>query len=165
MVIDPLLRALKSIRDAHPDDRIVLYIITEGEQTVRNTRRTFSSLRHYIDDACVIGVGSTTGGRIPSKTAGQWVTDPSTGQPGVSIMDEGQIRSLADELSGKVVITSANDTVASAQIAQQAGSWREDDTQKERTRINPIVWPLAIALAALLAWELGTWIATSRRLL
>ena len=165
VVIDPLLRALKSIRDAHPDDRIVLYIITDGEQTVRNTRRTFSSLRHYIDDACVIGVGSTTGGRIPSKTAGQWVTDPSTGQPGVSIMDEGQIRSLADELGGKVVITSANDTVASAQIAQQAGSWREDDTQKERTRINPIVWPLAIALAALLAWELGTWIATSRRLL
>lgn len=80
-------------------------------------------------------------------------------------MDEGQIRSLADELSGKVVITSANDTVASAQIAQQAGRWREDDTQKERTRINPIVWPLAIALAALMAWELGTWIATSRRLL
>ncbi|MUH59723.1 vWA domain-containing protein [Bifidobacterium canis] len=165
VVIDPLLRTLKSIRDAHPDDRIVLYMVTDGEQTVSNTRRTFSSLRHYINDACVIGVGSTTGGKVPSSTAGQWVIDPSTGQPGVSIMDEGQIKALADELGGTALITSSTSTVANAQITKQAQQWRESDTQKERTRVNPVVWPLAILLVVLLAWEAGAWVAMSRRLL
>ena len=39
--IDQLLLTVKSIREAHPDDAIVLYLITDGEQTSNVTRRTF----------------------------------------------------------------------------------------------------------------------------
>ena len=38
--IDQLLLTVKSIREAHPDDAIVLYLITDGEQTSNVTRRT-----------------------------------------------------------------------------------------------------------------------------
>lgn len=169
--IDTLLLTLKSVRDAHPDDTIVLYLITDGEQTTPKARRTFSSLRRYINDACVIGVGSTAGGRVPQvhadgmTEAGAWVIDPSTGQPGVSIMDEAQITSLADELSGTALLTASGGTVVQQQITGEANSWRQNTTEKQRTRISPITWPFAIALLAVAAWEFAAWHMQSRRLL
>lgn len=169
--IDTLLLTLKSVRDAHPDDTIVLYLITDGEQTTPKARRTFSSLRRYINDACVIGVGSTAGGRVPQvhadgmTEAGVWVTDPSTGQPGVSIMDEAQITSLADELSGTALLTASGGTVVQQQITGEANSWRQNTTEKQRTRISPITWPFAIVLLAVAAWEFAAWHMQSRRLL
>ena len=90
--IDQLLLTAKSIREAHPDDAIVLYLITDGEQTSNVTRRTFSSLRQYLNDGFTVGVGSTEGGKIPviadgvsatdANAADQWVTDPDTGEAG-----------------------------------------------------------------------------------
>ncbi len=76
--------SLKSIRDQHPDDIIVLYLITDGEQTSDTARRSYSALRRYLDDSFTIGVGSDAGGKIPmasdgtataQQSDGQWVTD------------------------------------------------------------------------------------------
>ena len=83
--IDQLLLTCKSIHDQHPDDAIVLYLISDGEQTSSKTRRTFSSLRRYLSDAFTVAVGSEQGGNIPVTGDGveegdtQWVTDPETG--------------------------------------------------------------------------------------
>mgnify|MGYP000145196509 FL=1 len=63
--IDQLLLTCKSIHDQHPDDAIVLYLISDGEQTSSKTRRTFSSLRRYLSDAFTVAVGSEQGGNIP----------------------------------------------------------------------------------------------------
>lgn len=167
--IDQLLLTLKSIRDAHPDDRIVLYLITDGEQTIPTSRRTFSSLRRYLDDACVIGVGTKTGGKVPRPAAdgeeGGWVVDPSTGQPGVSIMDRRQIESIADELSGSALFTTDGGTVASSAITKESRQWRATTTDKERVRVTPVVWPVVLVLLAVMAWEAGAWFGQSRRLL
>lgn len=169
--LDTLLLTLKAIRDAHPDDTIVLYVITDGEQTTQRARRTFSSLRRYLDDACVIGVGSTAGGRIPqtdddgAAKDGSWVLDPSTGRPGVSIMDEGQIRSLADELSGTALIASGSGTVLEQGIARESSAWRQSVMEKKRTRVTPWTWPFAIALFVTACWEFAAWFIQSRRLL
>ncbi len=105
--------------------------------------------------------------------AGAWVTDPSTGQPGVSIMDKAQITSLADELSGTALLTASGGTVVQQQITGEANSWRQNTTEKQRTRISPITWPFAspitwpfaIALLAVAAWEFAAWHMQSRRLL
>ncbi|KFI58929.1 VWA domain-containing protein [Bifidobacterium gallicum] len=166
--LDRLLVTLKSIHDEHPDDRLLLYVITDGEQTTPTTRRTFSSLRQFVDDACVIGVGSDEGGTIPQSQPaadGEWVIDPSTGEPGISKLDRTQIDNLADELSGKAVFLDANTTAADSQIAAQSNQWRVEETQRAHTRITPLVWPFSIALVALLAWEAAAWLATSRRML
>ena len=63
--LDQLMLSLKSIRDQHPDDIIVLYVITDGEQTSDTARRSYSALRRYLDDSFTIGVGSDAGGKIP----------------------------------------------------------------------------------------------------
>ena len=173
--IDQLLLTAKSIREAHPDDAIVLYLITDGEQTSNVTRRTFSSLRQYLNDGFTVGVGSTEGGKIPviadgvsagdSNTTDHWVVDPDTGEPGISKMDEKNLKDIADEISGTYVAVNASQTLADSVSAKSSKQWRMTTTVRERTRTTPVVWPLAIALAILLAMEVGAWIATSRRLL
>ena len=107
--LDELLLTLRDIREQHPDDALLLYMITDGEQTSNRTRRTFSTLRRYLDDAFVIGVGSAEGGNIPvvadgvgDSPDGEWVIDPATGQPGVSVMDTGNLEDLADELQDRL---------------------------------------------------------------
>ncbi|WEV71869.1 vWA domain-containing protein [Bifidobacterium sp. ESL0790] len=174
--IDPLLVELKSIRQAHPQDKIVLYIITDGEQTSTKVRRSYSPLRQYLDDAFTLGVGSTNGGNIPNIKAGDsdspntiqdgdWVKDPETGQPGVSKMDTKNLANIADEMSGKSILLDASHTMSKKTVAQASKKWRVTQVPKRHERVTAVIWPLAIALALLLAIELGAWISTSRRLL
>lgn len=168
--IDQLLLTAKEVQDQHPNDAIVLYIITDGEQTAEKARRTYSSLRRYVDDGFVLGVGSTAGGNIPvissdGTSTGKWITDPDTGKAGVSKLNETALTNIADEISGTYVTLNATTSVKDAISSKTSDEWRTTETAKERTRVTPIVWPFAIALSALLAWEIGAWIATSRRLL
>lgn len=172
--IDRLLLAMKAASERHPDDAVILYVISDGEQTSQGTRRTYSSLRAYVDDAFVVGVGSAQGGMIPrtadSAASGanaddDWVIDPSTGQPGVSKLDEAALTAVADELSGIYEHVDDTHTVASGASSKASGKYRLTVSDKERTRTAPVVWPCYAALLALLTWETASWIVTSRRLL
>ncbi|KAB7791409.1 vWA domain-containing protein [Bifidobacterium leontopitheci] len=170
--LDQLMLSLKSIRDQHPDDTVILYLITDGEQTSTTTRRSYSVLRRYVDDAFAIGVGSAKGGNVPDLSGGtqsdgteSWVIDPTTGKPGVSKLDEQTLKAIADEMGGAYLHADATHTVAQAVSSKASGQWRLAETPKRRTRTIPLVWPFATATLLLLTWELGAWIATSRRML
>lgn len=177
--IDPLLVALKSMRTAHPQDKIVLFYISDGEQTSDKSRRTFSSLRQYLDDAFTLGVGSAQGGQIPEIKAGptdspgdqpapdsqDWVKDPATGVPGISKMDKKNLTDIADEMSGKCILLDGTHKLDKSSVSALSKHWRSVETPKRRQRVMPVVWPLSIALAVLLAFEVASWIGMSRRLL
>lgn len=169
--IDQLLLTCKSIHDQHPDDAIVLYLISDGEQTSSKTRRTFSSLRRYLSDAFTVAVGSEQGGNIPVTGDGveegdtQWVTDPETGEPGVSRMNADEMNAIADELSGTAIQLNATTTMSVGDSKETSSKWRVTQISKQRTRTVAMVWPFAIAVALLLTFEAGAWIMQSRRLL
>ena len=187
--LDRLLLSLKDLREERPDDAIVLYLITDGEQTSAGERRSFSTLRRYLDDGFVIGVGSTEGGRIPvvrdgvassgdaadgstdgstdgaQSDADGWVIDQDTGEPGVSKMDEATLNAIADEISGTYLHVDASTTMADGQSTEASRRWQVTSTVKRRERTSPVVWPLAVIVLALAAWEAGEWIVMSRRLL
>ena len=117
-------------------------------------------------------VGSDQGGNIPetaddatSTDEQPWVIDPQTGEPGVSCADFAQMSAIADELSGTALRLDSTNTMGNGLSEEASGAWRVTQTVKQRTRIVPVVWPMAIAVAVLLAWELGSWMAQSRRLL
>ena len=166
--IDRLLLTCKSIHEQHPDDAIVLYLVSDGEQTATKTRRTFSSLRRYLSDAFTVAVGSEQGGNVPlsvDDADGQWVTDPDTGQPGISRMNTETMKTIADELSGTALVLDGSHTMRDGVSKETSDKWRVTRTNKHRTRTVAVVWPLAIAAGLLLACELGAWLAQSRRLL
>ena len=175
--LDQLVTTLRTMREERPEDAIVLYVVTDGEQTSAATRRTFSTLRGYLDDAFAVGVGSVQGGGIPKVADGvssdgsavegddQWVTDPDTGLPGVSVMDEDTLKDVADEMGGSFVALSSSTTMEAGMSAKVSDRWRMTETDKARTRTAPVVWPAAVALVLVLAWELGAHLALSRRLI
>lgn len=80
-------------------------------------------------------------------------------------MDETTLKNLADELGGSMVTTSAQNTMANGRSAEASKKWSVGVTAKQRTRTNPVVWPLAAIALILIAWEMGSTIAMSRRLL
>lgn len=158
--IDPALLAMRKAREAHPNDMIVFYYLSDGEQTSSKARRTFTSLRQYADAGAVVGLGSAQGGEIPKVSADGTVedgtvTDPTTGQPGVSRMDEKTLRAIADEIGGECVLAAADVTAASSLQGKASGEWRVAATAGQRTRVIPFVWPFLAILAALMVWEVG----------
>mgnify|MGYP000277615501 CR=1 FL=1 len=92
-------------------------------------------------------------------------TDPETGEPGVSRMNADDMNTIADELSGTAIQLNATTTMSSGASKEASGQWRVTHTTKQRTRTVAVVWPFAIAVALLLAFEAGAWITQSRRLL
>ena len=171
--LDRLLLTLKSMRQEHPDDSIVLYLFTDGEQTSSTQRRTYSSLRAYVDDAFTVGVGSTQGGQVPYIADGfnttdpshPWSIDPATGKPGVSKLDESNLKAIADEVSGTYLHLDAQQTMRNGLSDARSKQWRITQTPKEHQRMSPITWPFALALSILLMWEGLAWVAKTRRLL
>lgn len=169
--LDQLLLQLKAARQQHPDDALIVYYISDGEQTSTANRRSFSSLRQYVDDATAVGVGSTDGGQIPvtdgtgANAGEQWVIDPTTKQPGISKMDPKNLKAIADEMSGRYVALDAKTTLENSASAETSKQYRLTVTPKERTVTAPLVWPFAIAAGVLLLWEAGAWLVTSRRMI
>ncbi|MEK0306430.1 vWA domain-containing protein [Bifidobacterium favimelis] len=178
--LNQLVVTLKETKDRRPDDRIILYVITDGEQTSPRARRSFSTLRAYLDDSFVMGVGSVQGGRVPvtedrpgrtgtgqadGRTGDDWVKDPSTGQPGISKMDEGTMKEMADEMSGHYLALESGRTARSGQSGKTSSRYRVVAVNKVRRHLTPFVWPLGLAVLALLIWELAAWVTTSGRLL
>ena len=169
--LDRLSLVMKQTRDRHPDDRILLYLISDGEQTGPDERRSFSVLREGLDDAFVLGTGSTKGGMVPmsSDVAGSdadgWVTDPKTGQPGISSMDPKTLKAMADEMSGHYQALAKGTTVREGATAAVSKRYRVTKVNQVRKHVTPLVWPLALVELVLILIEAGLWIRTSRRLL
>lgn len=181
--IDQTLLVSKAIHDSHPEDINVLYLISDGEETTNRKRRTFSSLRAYINNAFVITVGSKEGGKIPlSKNAldsdenndedknensnsNSWVIDPSTGKPGISKADDKNMKNIADELSGSFIHAKYEDRIGSEAKNIMSKKWRDNKTFKARLRPEPIVWPFALMLSLVMLYELAVWVLTSGKLL
>ena len=169
--LDRLSLVLKQTKDRHPDDRILLYLISDGEQTAPGERRSFSVLREGLDDAFVLGTGSTKGGMVPLSSdvggndAGGWVTDAKTGQPGISAMDPKTLKAMADEMSGHYQALAKGTTLREGSTAAASKRYRVTKVDQVRQHVTPLVWPLALVELVLILIEAGLWIHTSRRLL
>ena len=84
---------------------------------------------------------------------------------GISKLDEATLESIADEMGGSYLHVDASHTIEQAVSAKASRQWRPHQTVKRRERTIPVIWPFAVALGLLLAWEIGAWIAMSRRML
>jgi Ca-activated chloride channel family protein len=170
--LDTLIRSMEQAQEKHPNNLIVLYLITDGEQTSDSQRRTFSTLRNYVDGGAVIGTGSTQGGTVPlieSSTATQddsdsqqSVIDPSTKKPAISKLDADTLKDMADETSTTYLHVDSTHTAATLK-ATISDQYSLLSTNRTRTKLTSLVWPLGIALFILMLWEFGVAFNRQRR--
>ncbi|MFD0705287.1 VWA domain-containing protein [Alloscardovia venturai] len=173
--LNTLTTAMNATMTSHPQDTIVLYYISDGEQTSGESVKSFSVLRKYVKKSYVIGLGSEDGGKIPYTTAGisssstssptQWVQDPDTHSDGISRLSPENLKKIADQLSGTYIQPSGSTTIANTVQDSQSSSYRLTSTTRNSRRVVPLIWPFALLFTIVAVWEIIAWIATSRKLL
>lgn len=175
--LDTLIRSMQEIRARRHSAPIAFYYISDGEQTSRGGRRTFSTLRQFVTTGATIGVGSAAGGRVPLVTAANarrisisptpiapngYVTDPMTHKPGISQMSRRELSSIADEFSGQSLVLGPTTTIARLTSGTSL-RYRLAQGQKRHRSRTLVVWPQEIALFLLLLWELAVDVMRARR--
>ena len=76
-----------------------VFFISDGEITDGSQLPSYQALAPFLDGGAVLGYGTEAGGRM---RVGQWsgyVQDPETGGDALSVIDEGNLRQLASDLS------------------------------------------------------------------
>ncbi len=160
--LDTLIISMQRAHHAHPNRSIVLYYISDGEETSPAQQRPFTALRQFVNGGAILGVGSTEGGKIPLVTPQQtseqsfkenkWVDDPGTHQPGISKMHNDTLKRIADEISIPYLHIDQKNTIDKLST-KLSPHYLIEVTARDHTQRTSLVWILSIILAFLLLWE------------
>lgn len=163
-----LTAALEGSAEQHPASLRLVFFLSDGEQTASGTPRSFAALEPLVDGGAVLGYGTPEGGQmkeydpdVPPEEAAHLV-DPETGEPGLSRIDEGVLQGLAEQL-GVPYEHRAEPSDLTHLVADLDPEQVTADGRRTVTTGRPVVWPLALVLAALLAWEAWAFVAVAAR--
>ncbi|KQR22208.1 hypothetical protein ASF79_07970 [Agreia sp. Leaf335] len=154
---DLLASTLQRAEDAEPDRARVVYYFGDGEQTAAAPVGSFADSAPFVSAAYVFGYGTEAGGQMrvqtgyydDDKTDDGFVTD-DTGSPARSVIDEQNLRTIADQLGAEYLHRTAPGDPPAATVDASAGSSLSDESSAGTTELY---WIPAGALVLLLAFE------------
>ncbi len=158
-----LQQVLARTAKAHPERARVVFYLGDGEQTSGTPPAPLGVDRALVNGGAVLGYGTSAGGRmrqtgVPASTDPGWLIDPGTGQPAVSVIDEGQLGSVAQQLGVSYVRRAPGDPVeAVLDLVDLTGLDRVtagEDGPLSGSR-EEFYWIPLLVVVALVAWELG----------
>lgn len=152
-----LLTALQETEREDPDSHILVYFLSDGENTDDRESESFGQVNPLVDGGAVLGYGTAEGG--PMKTRGgendgQYIPDPAGGQA-VSTIDQPQLEKIAADLG--VPYLHRTDPEAPIEGTMEGITLRPVPIESARSvaSFEDWYWIAAIPLAALFIWELG----------
>lgn len=156
----PLTTLMTGISDAKREDpgsTVLVYVLTDGENTDGKKSESFAAAAQFIDGGAVLGYGTSTGGPMKAqggRTAGEYITE-ANGAKGISTIDEAQLRAIAQQLG--VPYVHRTDPEAGLEETMQGIELRPVPTKRARSSrtFEDWYWIAAIPVALLLVWELG----------
>ena len=150
----------------------VVFYLSDGEQTFDGADPpAFRSLGRSVSAGAVLGYGTSDGGRMriyASRDArlDQFIQDPETDQDAISFIDEGTLRSIADDLGIGYVHRTEPGGI------EDLAAGIADDARRERAGARDgdrrLYWLAAFGVVALALWQLASsWLefADARRAL
>lgn len=158
-----LTARLAQAAQANPQNIRYLFVLSDGETS--NTDQAFDAstwapVAQYIDGGLVIGYGTTQGARMKTyrlgvQDQGEYIRDYS--KPGapeaVSRIDESALRGIAGRLGVDYVHSPDTQSVQGHAADMMHGAATIAESREQLSTYRYAVWPLAVALAALVAWE------------
>ncbi len=165
---DQLRMALERGRDTHPERARLVFYLGDGEQTAAQDPRPFDVDGQLINGGAVLGYGTAAGGRMAITAAFETgdIVDPSTGQPALSVIDEKQLASIANQLGVPYLHrTTADDGYGVVQAIQlkELAPLRATDSAEIVGGRSELGWVALLLVALLAAWELGALVAAASR--
>ena len=156
-VLPALTSAIVEVQEEDPDSYVVVYLLTDGENTDGEATESFSPLASRIDAGAVLGYGTEAGGPMRAQGGdnnGEYITD-SNGQQAVSHMDAANLQRISDQLG--------------VPLMQRTGSEESLDSTLEDLDLRPVpreegspmpsyddwYWIASIPMTLLFIWELG----------
>jgi Ca-activated chloride channel homolog len=163
---DRLGRVLQQAEERTPDRGRVVFYLGDGEQTAPEPPAPFTIDKRLINGGAVLGYGTTEGGRMKATrsrfdTSASYILDPATGEDARSVIDEGNLRGIGEQLGLPYVHRESGDSIAPAVAGidlDRFGTSDEVEQQRVRAR-QELYWPLLIGVAGLAVWELGASLA------
>ncbi len=157
-----LTTLLAQSRERHPERARIVYYLGDGEQTSGAEPAPFSVPAESVSGGAVLGYGTTEGGRMLTYRSrfdrtGTYVTDPSTGQDALSMIDETQLTEIATQLGLAYVHRESGDEIGPVVEGidlDRFGTSPQLEAQQVRAR-RELYWPLLLGLAGIAVWEVG----------
>lgn len=164
-----LADALDRGRTAHPERARLVFYLGDGEQTASSKPDPFDIDPTLINAGAVLGYGTAQGGRMKQTGTRRedYITDPGTGQPALSMIDEKELVAIAGQLKVPYLHRTVDDGAASilsqVHLTDTASLTSTDESGLPGGRTE-YYWALLLALAALAAWDLGVSVAAATAL-
>ncbi|MGP9746027.1 vWA domain-containing protein [Brachybacterium sp. AOP29-B2-41] len=155
--LTPLLVEISEARSEDPDSSVLVYFLSDGENTDERDSESFSQAAGFVDGGAVLGYGTPEGGPMKAEGGqdhGEYITGPD-GQQGISSIDEQQLQTIAGEIG--VPYLHRTDPAAPIEGTMEGITLRPIPIESTRgvASFEDWYWVAAIPLAALLIWELG----------
>jgi Ca-activated chloride channel family protein len=157
---------LQQADERTPDRGRLVFYFGDGEQTAPEPVAPFTIDKRLVGGGAVLGYGTTQGGRMKATrarfdTTPAYIRDPATGEDARSVIDEGNLRGIGEQLGLPYVHRESGDSidpVVSGIDLARFGTSDEVEQQRVRAR-QELYWPLLIGVAGLAVWELGASLA------
>ena len=168
-----IAKLLKKNKERHPQNVRALFVFTDGETSNQNhwtsapsgEASDWDAVKEYIDGGLVLGYGTEEGGPMKVLRLGnsEAQSDDDDGyihdlsQPGnpiaISKIDEAALQSAASRIGVDYVHSPDKSAIEShaRTILEGASEIAEQRNMKDTYRY--IIWPFALLLGGLLAWE------------
>ncbi|PWH05408.1 hypothetical protein DEO23_12555 [Brachybacterium endophyticum] len=155
--LDTLTEAVSDARTDDPDSQVLVYFLSDGENTDGKDSQSFDQLKPMVDAGGVLGYGTPQGGPMRASgagTDGEYITD-SSGKKGTSRIDEKQLQTIADQLG--VPYLHRTDPEAAIEGTMDGIDLKPVPIESRRdvASFRDWYWIAAIPLACLFIWELG----------
>ena len=171
-----LAKLLKKNKERHPQNVRALFVFSDGETSNQNhwtsapsgEASDWDAVKEYIDGGLVLGYGTEKGGPMKvlrlgdsgSQSGGEpeYIRDKS--QPGdpiaISKIDEAALADVASRVGVDYVHSPDKSAIEShaRSVLDKASTLAESRNLKDTYRY--IIWPFALLLGGLLAWEGAT---------
>jgi len=155
--LNPLMVAITEAQRDDPDSSVLVYFLSDGENTDGKESESFSQAAGFIDGGAVLGYGTPEGGPMKAQGGaddGEYITG-ADGAQGVSKIDTTQLETIAGELGTPYL--HRDDPEAEIEGTMEGITLRAVPTESHRdvASFEDWYWVASIPLAALLIWELG----------
>lgn len=152
-----LSAAVSDAVEQDPDSYLVVYLLSDGENTDGEATQSFAPLASRIDAGAVLGYGTAEGGPMKAQGGdqdGQYITDPS-GARGISRIDEENLGRIADQLGLPLMLRTGSDEPLAPTVDQLDLRAIPIEQDGRTPSYDDWYWVASIPMALLFIWELG----------
>ncbi|MBE6482288.1 MAG: VWA domain-containing protein [Actinomyces ruminicola] len=162
----PLLaQVLTTAAEAASENARLVYILSDGEATDDGAGAdaaaaagvSWEQLAAVVDGGAVLGYGTESGGSMRafdgSGAEADYIADPDTGEPAVSVPDTAELQAVADALGIAYLQRTGTDDQPTTAFTDQNVDQVLSDGRERKRHTRYLTWPLGLVAAGLLIWE------------